>query len=155
MKKVSVIPGAVGKRETGRVAKEHSAPEAATFFKACACQVPLAEICLAWSCLVSPKVVLSVLSYSTLVNSTLLTLIAVKFQRSPTKVRGSWKSTVGFWSSKVFILICYLSFPQPGGCGCNYWQSSVDNRNLSQVSLPDLSNVDTFNRDTIKSNARF
>ena len=36
------IPGAVGERETGRVAKEHSAPEAATFFKACACQVPLA-----------------------------------------------------------------------------------------------------------------
>ena len=42
--KISVIPGAVGERETGRVAKEHSAPEAAaTFFKACACQVPLAK----------------------------------------------------------------------------------------------------------------
>lgn len=41
---IYVIPGAVGERETGRVAKEHSAPEAAaaTFFKACACQVLLA-----------------------------------------------------------------------------------------------------------------
>ena len=37
------ISGAVGERETDKVAKEHSAPEAtATFFKACACQVPLA-----------------------------------------------------------------------------------------------------------------
>ena len=43
-KKVGVIPGAVGERETGRVAKEHSAPEAAaTFFKACLCQVALAK----------------------------------------------------------------------------------------------------------------
>ena len=50
---IYVIPGAVGERETGRVAKEHSAPEAAaTFFKACACQVPLAKFVK--SLLVSP-----------------------------------------------------------------------------------------------------
>ena len=43
-KNVGVIIGALGERETGRIAKEHSAPEAAaTFFKACACQVPLAK----------------------------------------------------------------------------------------------------------------
>ena len=53
MKKVGVIPGAVGERETGRVAKEHSAPEAAaTFFKACVCQVALAKF--VWCSLVSP-----------------------------------------------------------------------------------------------------
>ena len=42
-KEMGGIPGAVGERETVRVAKEHSAPETtATFFKACACQVSLA-----------------------------------------------------------------------------------------------------------------
>ena len=40
-KKYGGLTGAVRERETDKVAKEHSAPEATTFFKACACQVPL------------------------------------------------------------------------------------------------------------------
>ena len=37
-------------------------------------------------------------------------LIALNFQRCPTKVRGKWKSTVGVWSYKVFILFSISIF---------------------------------------------